>query len=603
MTKNKRQIISKHQNSKSKNCRSYQGPDPDKINYSLFSSSRRLGPLNIILSAALFIILTLGSCQQNATYDIILRNGTLYDGSGSKPVLGDIAISGDTIAAIGNLQSASARKEINVTGLAVAPGFINMLSWANESLIEDGRSQSDIRQGVTLEVFGEGNSDGPMRDWMKRERVQLQGDIKYPVSWTTLREYLDFLVRKGISCNIASFIGATTVRVHELGYDDRPPKADELSRMKQLVRQAMEEGAIGLASALIYPPAFYAETDELVELAKVAAEYDGLYISHIRSEGDNFLTALNELITITKEAGIRSEIYHFKAAGKNNWQKMDSAITKIDSARAAGLQITTDMYTYTAAATGLGACMPPWVQEGGNEVWTKRLRDPVIRARLTEEISKPGLNWENFYDLAGTPDNILLVGFVADSLKKYTGKTLAEVAAVRKALPIETLMDLVALNGHDVGSVYYLMSEENVKKQIRLPYMSFCSDAESQSPEGVFLKSSTHPRAYGTFARLLGKYVRDEKVITLQDAVRRLSSLPAENLRLDRRGKLSPGNYADVVVFDPAKVGDHATFTNPQQFSTGMVHVFVNGTQVLNGGEHTGAKPGMVVKRVKVQTK
>jgi N-acyl-D-amino-acid deacylase len=545
----------------------------------------------------LLLIVLLVSCQTKTSYDIILRNGTVYNGTGTAPVKADIAISGDTIAAIGNLKTATAQQDINVEGMAIAPGFINMLSWANESLIEDGRSQGDIRQGVTLEVFGEGVSDGPLTDWMKKEREQLEGDIKYPVTWTTLREFLDFLAKKGVSCNVASFIGATTVRIHELGYADRAPDADELQRMKQLVRQAMEEGAVGLASSLIYAPAFYAKTDELIELAKVAAEFDGLYISHLRSEGDQFLPALNELITISKSAGIRSEIYHLKAAGQKNWHKLDLAIARLDSARAAGLQITTDMYTYTAAATGLNACMPPWVQEGGNEEWCKRLKDKTIRTRLIEEISEPGESWENFYDLAGTPDNILLVGFSADSLKNYTGKTLSEVAKIRKTHPIETMMDLVANNGKDVGAVYYLMSEENVKKQLRLPYMSICSDSESQSPDGVFLKSSVHPRAYGTFARLLGKYVRDEKVMTLEEAVRRLSGLPAENLRLDRRGKLVPGFYADVVVFDPLKVADLATFTSPQQFSTGMVHVFVNGRQVIKDGEHTGEKAGRVVGR------
>jgi N-acyl-D-amino-acid deacylase len=545
----------------------------------------------------LLLIVLLVSCQTKTSYDIILRNGTVYNGTGTAPVKADIAISGDTIAAIGNLKTATAQQDINVEGMAIAPGFINMLSWANESLIEDGRSQGDIRQGVTLEVFGEGVSDGPLTDWMKKEREQLEGDIKYPVTWTTLREFLDFLAKKGVSCNVASFVGATTVRIHELGYADRAPDADELQRMKQLVRQAMEEGAVGLASSLIYAPAFYAKTDELIELAKVAAEFDGLYISHLRSEGDQFLPALNELITISKSAGIRSEIYHLKAAGQKNWHKLDLAIARLDSARAAGLQITTDMYTYTAAATGLNACMPPWVQEGGNEEWCKRLKDKTIRTRLIEEISEPGESWENFYDLAGTPDNILLVGFSADSLKNYTGKTLSEVAKIRKTHPIETMMDLVANNGKDVGAVYYLMSEENVKKQLRLPYMSICSDSESQSPDGVFLKSSVHPRAYGTFARLLGKYVRDEKVMTLEEAVRRLSGLPAENLRLDRRGKLVPGFYADVVVFDPLKVADLATFTSPQQFSTGMVHVFVNGRQVIKDGEHTGEKAGRVVGR------
>lgn len=547
--------------------------------------------LNIPL---LCLLLALTSCHKRPTYDIILRSGTIYDGSGSAPLSADIAIAGDTIAAIGNLDDAQADTIIDVHGLAVAPGFINMLSWANESLIEDGNSQGNIRQGVTLEIFGEGNSDGPLNDRMKTMRKRLQGDIRYEISWTTLREYLDYLVARGVSCNVASFVGATTVRVHEIGYEDRPPTPEELSRMKHLVRQAMEEGAVGLASALIYTPACFAQTGELVELAKVAAEYDGLYISHLRSEGDSFLEAINELITISTEAGIRSEIYHLKAAGQKNWHKMDLAIARIDSANAAGHAITANMYTYTAAATGLNACMPPWVKEGGDEIWTKRLSDRDIRNRLVIEIGKPGNGWENFYDLAGTPDNIMLVGFSNDSLKKYTGMTLSAVAAARNTDPVMTILDLVAMNGQDISAVYFLMSEQNIQKQIRLPFVSFGSDAESQSTTGVFLKSNPHPRAYGNFARLLGTYVRDQQVIPMQEAVRRLSSLPAENLRLDRRGRLHPGYFADIVVFDPEKIADLATFTRPHQYSTGMVHVFVNGVRVLKDGEHTGAKPGRV---------
>lgn len=545
------------------------------------------------------ILLLLASCHPADMYNVILRNGTLYDGSGLPPIQADIAISGDTIAAICEPGQLTASVEIDATGLAIAPGFINMLSWADESLIEDGQSQSDIRQGVTLEVFGEGTSDGPLNKSMKQELIRTQGDIKYKVSWTTLREYLDYLVDRGVSCNIASFIGATTVRIHEVGFEDRKPTPEELSRMKQLVREAMEEGAVGLASSLIYPPACYSNTDELIELAKVAAEYDGLYISHIRSEGDQLIAGLNELVRITKDAGIRSEIYHLKAAGQKNWLKMDLAIALIDSARAAGLPVTADMYTYTAAATGLGACFPPWVQEGGHDAWIKRLKDPKIRSRLIEEISEPGDNWENFYDLAGTPDNILACGFTDDSLKKFTGKTLTEISAIRKTSPIETMMDLIVQNDGNVSAAYFLMSEQNVKKQICLPYVSFCSDSGSLSPEGVFLKSNPHPRAYGTFARLLGKYVRDEKVITLEEAVKRLTSLPAGNLRLAKRGLLKPGYFADIVLFNPDSIGDRATFANPHQFATGMVHVFVNGKQVLKNGEHTGAKPGRVAARLK----
>ena len=549
------------------------------------------------LTIIILFCLSAVACRTPQNFDIILRNGTVYDGTGTAPFKADIAISGDTVALIGDLHRAKADTVIDVTSLAVAPGFINMLSWANETLIEDGRSQGDIRQGVTLEIFGEGNSDGPLNPAMKEERIKMQGDIKYAIPWTSLREYLDFLVNKGVSCNVASFIGATTVRIHEIGYENRPPRPGELDRMKKLVRKAMEEGALGMASSLIYPPAFYAGTEELTELSKVVAEYDGLYISHMRSEGDQLLAGLDELISITKNAGVRSEIYHLKSAGQKNWYKTDQVIARIDSARAAGLRITADMYTYTAAATGLGACFPPWTQEGGDEAWIKRLKDPSVRKGLIRDIARPGDQWENFYDLAGSPDKILLIGFVADSLKKFTGKTLSEVSVMRNSSPIETLIDLVIQNGDDVSAVYFLMSEENVKKQIRLPYVSFCSDSESESPDGVFLKSNPHPRAYGNFARLLGKYVREEKVIPLEEAVRRLTSLPAENLRLDRRGKLQPGYFADVVVFDPDRIADKATFTEPHQFATGMVHVFVNGKQVLKNGEHTGSLPGEVVLR------
>jgi N-acyl-D-amino-acid deacylase len=542
-------------------------------------------------------LISLASCQPSSHFDTILRGGSIYDGSGHDPVVADLAINADTIAAIGDLSHAKADTVIDAEGLAIAPGFINMLSWANESLIEDGRSQSEIRQGVTLEVMGEGTSDGPLSAEMKADRLRTQGDIKYDIPWTTLREFLDFLVSRGVSCNIASFVGATSIREHELGHANRPPTPEELGRMKALVRQAMEEGAVGLSTSLIYPPAFYAKTDEIIELAKVAAEYDGLYISHLRSEGGQIMTALGEFLEITRQTGIRSEIYHLKAAGRDNWPKLGQIIARIDSARAAGLTVTADMYTYSAAATGLGACFPPWTQEGGDTEWVKRLADKKMRSRIAGEIARPGTDWENFYNLAGTPDNILLVGFVKDSLKKYTGLSLTEVAAARNTDPVTAMMDLIVSNGQDIGCVYFLMSDDNVKRQIALPWMSFCSDSESLSPEGVFLKSNPHPRAYGSFARLLGKYVREEKVITLQEAVRRLSSLPAENLRIANRGMLKPGYFADVVAFNPDSIADRATFAKPHQFATGMVHVFVNGTQVLRDGEHTGAKPGRVVVR------
>jgi N-acyl-D-amino-acid deacylase len=529
-------------------------------------------------------------------YDVVIRGGTVYDGSGGAPTVADVGIAGDTVAAIGSLADASGRVEIDAAGMAVAPGFINMLSWATESLIEDGRSQSDIRQGVTLEVFGEGWSMGPLNDRMKEEALEQQGDIRYEIEWTTLGEYLDYLVARGVSTNVASFVGATTIRIHVLGYEDRAPERAELEQMRALVRQAMEEGAVGLGSSLIYPPAFYAETDELIELAKVAADYDGMYISHMRSEGNQLLEALEELITVARAADIPAEIYHLKAAGQNNWRKLDQVIQRVEAARAEGLHITADMYTYTAGATGLGAAMPPWVQEGGHEAWVERLQDPAIRERLIAEMSTPTDEWENLYLAAGSAENVLLVGFRNEELKPLTGLTLADVAAMRGTSPEETAMDLVVEDDSRVGTVYFIMSEENVAKKIRQPWVSFDSDAESLAPEGVFLEANPHPRAYGTFARLLGKYVREEGVIPLEEAVRRLTSLPASNLKIERRGSLAPGYFADVVVFDPETIIDHATFAEPHQYSTGVLHVFVNGTQVLADGEHTGAMPGRVVR-------
>jgi len=543
-------------------------------------------------------ILTACSPGADATdYDLIIRGGTIYDGSGGAPVVGDVAIRGDSIVAVGVLPAtASARSEVDATGLAVAPGFINMLSWATETLLHDGRAQSDIRQGVTLEVFGEGDSMGPLNDDMKREMTEMQGDIKFPVTWTSLGEYLETLENSGVSVNVASFVGATTVRVHELGYADRAPTEEELARMQQLVREGMEEGALGVGSSLIYAPAFYARTPELVALMQAAGPLGGMYISHMRSEGNRLLESVDELLTIAREADVPAEIYHLKAAGEDNWPKLAQVIAKVDSARAAGARITADMYTYTAGATGLDAAMPPWVQEGGYQQWATRLRDPAIRARVQREMRTPTDEWENLLLGAGSPERALLVGFKADSLKHYTGKTLAEVAKLRGTSPEETAMDLVIADGSRVGTVYFLMSEENVRRQVQIPWVSFGSDAGAPATEGVFLESSTHPRAYGNFARLLGRYVRDEKLIPLEEAVRRLSALPAENLKLRRRGQLRPGYHADVVVFDPATVQDHATFEIPHQYSTGMVHVFVNGTQVLRDGEHTGATPGRVVR-------
>lgn len=536
------------------------------------------------------VLLIFYGCSSSERYDVLIRNGSIVDGSGSPAFTGDIGIMSDTIAAIGDLKHARGTSEIDATGMTVTPGFINMLSWAVESLIEDGRSMGDIVQGVTLEVLGEGDSWGPLSESMKRDMKSSQGDIKYDIGWTTLGEYLEFLEKKGVSANIASFVGTATVRIHTVGYDNRPPTAEEMDSMKLLVRQAMEEGAVGVSSALEYVPASFASTEELTELCRVAAEYDGMYISHIRNEDDRFLEAIDDFLRIPAATGIRSEIYHFKQVGRTNWDKLGSAVAKIDSARAAGLYVTADMYNYPASSTGLGIIMPEWVQEGGFDKWVERLRDPKVRKVVETEIMKTIMRKQ------GTPEKIILIGFTTDSLKYLQGKNLAEIAAMRGTSPGETVMDLIIDDGSNVSAVFFSMSEDNIRKEIAIPWMSFGSDGQSMAPEGVFLNSATHPRAYGNFARLLGKYVRDEKIIPLEEAVYRLTTLPATNLKLDRRGALKVGYYADVLVFDPQKVQDHSTFEDPHQLSTGMSHVFVNGVQVLRDGEHTGALPGRVVR-------
>lgn len=549
-------------------------------------------------SLFLVVLLLITSCKKKE-YDVIIRGGTVYDGSGKLGVISDVGINKDTVAIIGDLSTAVGKKEIDANGLAVAPGFINMLSHCEVSLLFDGNSQSDIRQGVTLEVLGEG-SMGPMNEQMKRddeEAMKHDPDWAYKIDWTTLGEYLSGLEKKGISPNVASFVSAITVRVHELGYANRAPSAEELERMKALVKQAMEEGAMGVTSALIYAPANYASTEELIELSKVASSYGGMYIAHIRSEGNSIFEAVNETIRIAREANLPAEIYHLKFSGKDNWNKFDSVTAMIDKANKSGLKITADMYTYTAGATGLDAAMPPWLQEGGIKEWIKRMQNPVMRKKALQEMRTPTNKWENLMMLAGSFDKVLLMGFTNDSLRKnFTGKTLAEVAKIYGKSPEETAMDLVITDGTRVGTAYFLMTEENIKRQIQLPYVSFGSDAESSTAAGNFLNTPTHPRAYGNFSRLLGKYVRDEKVIPLEEAIRRLTSLPASNLKIKKRGSLAPGYFADLAIFDPAKIADHATFENPHQYSTGMVHVFVNGTQVLENGGHTNAKPGKVVR-------
>ena len=548
------------------------------------------------LSLAIIVCCSLAACMSPTSYDVVLRGGTIYDGSGEEPYIGDVAFDGDMIAAVGNIGEATAAIEIDIEGLAVAPGFVNMMSWANESLIEDGRSQSDIRQGVTLEIMGEGESMGPLNDTMKAEMVQLQTDISYDIEWTTLAEYLEFLERRGIAPNVASFIGAATPRWYVIGHEDRVPTPEELDQMRSLVRQAMEEGALGVASSLIYPPGSFAKTDELIALSEVAAEYDGMYISHMRDEGANMLEAVEELLTIAREAKIRAEIYHFKSSGQSNWPLFDEAVAMVERARADGLQITADIYTYPAGATGLNASIPPWVQEGGFDASLERMKDSALRERIAREMLEESDGWENLYLGAGSPDNILLTGFKTDELKPLTGKTLAEVAQMRGTNPRVTAMDLIIEDGSRVGTVYFTQSEDVVRKATALPWVSFNSDAASIAPEGKFLESNPHPRAYGSFARVLGKYVRDEQLISMEEAIRKLATLPSLNLKIDHRGQLKAGFFADVVVFDPKLIQDHATFVEPHQYATGMLHVFVNGEQVLKDGEHTGATPGRVVR-------
>jgi N-acyl-D-amino-acid deacylase len=532
---------------------------------------------------------------QQISFDVIVRGGTVFDGTGAPGRLVDVGLRGDRIAGLGDLSAAASATIVDAKGLAVAPGFINMLSWSTESLLIDGRSQGEIRQGVTTQIFGEGSSMGPLTDEMKKRMVENMGDLKFEITWTSLSEYLRELQRRGISQNVASYLGATTVREHVIGLEDRKPTPLQLDEMRALVAREMEAGALGIGSSLIYAPAFYASTDELIELCKVAAKYRGKYISHVRSEGNRLVEAVAELIRISREAGIPAEIYHLKAAGRANYPKIDKVIGMIEEARKQGLKITADMYTYTAGATGLDAAMPPWVLDGGYDAAYKRLADVETRKKIAHAIRTPSPDWENLYLAAGSADRVLLVEFKSEALKPLTGKTLAEVAKLRGEDPAETIMNLVLEDRSRVGTVYFMMSEDNVRKQIRLPWVSFGSDAASMAPEHPFTRSSAHPRAYGTFARLLGRYTRDEKILSLSEAVRRLSGLPATNLELDRRGFLKDGMFADVVVFDPGTIADRATFEKPHQYAVGMKHVFVNGVQVLRDGEHTGAKPGLAL--------
>jgi N-acyl-D-aspartate/D-glutamate deacylase len=543
----------------------------------------------------LFGVIIITGCHQSQQYDTIIRNGTIYDGNGGNPYKADIGINADTIAFIGDLQNIHAKNETDANGKVVAPGFINMMGHSEESLFQDGRAQSDIRQGVTTEIFDE-MSFGPLNATMKVQLQKGEGDIQYPVTWNTLGEYMKTLEHKGISCNIASFVGAGTVRQYVIGEDNKAPTAQQLDSMKLLVDTAMEEGALGVTCALIYPPDNFATTDELVALSKEASKYGGTYISHIRSEGNQLTEAVQEIINIAKQANIPVEICHLKAAGKDNWNKIDSVIHMVEEARAHGIDITADMYTYTAAATGLTSCFPPTLQDGGFGKLRERLQQPETRKQMIKTMNTNANDWENLYYGSGGPGNILLLSFRQDSLKKYTGKTVAEVAKIYDESPEETIMDLVIRDSTRVGVAYFLMDENNLKKEVALPWVSFGSDEASYTPEGVFLKSNAHPRAYGCFARVLGKYTRDEKLMSLPQAIYKLAKLPATHLKLQKRGELKTGNYADIVVFDPATVQDHATYDNPHQYSTGVTDVFVNGVQVLKNDEHTGASPGRFLR-------
>jgi len=552
--------------------------------------------LTLVALIALLLAPAQGWAQRSTRfYDVVIRGGTIFDGAGGAPYVGDVAIRGDRIAAIGRRIPGRGAREVDARGLAVAPGFINMLSWATESLIEDGRGQSDIRQGVTLEVMGEGWSMGPLNDEMRRLTISRQDDIRFPMPWTTLGQYLEHLEQRGISPNVASFVGAATVRIHELGEGDIDPNPAQLARMRALVRQAMNEGAMGVGSSLIYAPGNFAETDELVALVTEAGRCGGMYISHMRSEGDRILQSVDELIEISRRSGAPAEIYHLKFSGRDNWGRYEEVIRRVEAARASGLRITADMYLYEAGATGLTAAMPLWVQAGGMEAWIARLRDPAIRARVIAEMRDRSPPWENLMLRAG-PAGMMFTDFRTPALRRYVGKTLEEVARERGTSPEDAAIDLVIEDGSRVGTIYFLMSEDNIRRQVQLPWMSFGSDAGAPATEGVFRNSNPHPRAYGNFARLLGRYVRDEGLVPLQEAVRRLTSLPATNLGIRERGSLGPGNFADLAIFDPAVIADRATYAAPHAYAVGMRHVFVNGTQVLRNGEHTNARPGRVVR-------
>jgi N-acyl-D-amino-acid deacylase len=542
------------------------------------------------------MLTSLWSCSGEPEYDLVVRGGTIYDGSGNPGFRGEVAVTGDRIAYVGPKAPGTARVEIDATGRAVTPGFINMLSWSNESLLIDGRGQGELRQGVTLEVMGEGESMGPLTAAMKDEMIAQQGDLRYDVEWTTLGGYLETLERKGISLNVASHIGAATARMHLLGTEDVDPAPEQLAAMQDVVRQAMEEGALGVGSSLIYVPGTFAETEELVALAETAGRCGGIYATHMRSEGSTLLEAIDETIEIARRSGTPVEIYHLKAAGRRNWPKLEAAIARIEAARMAGLRVTADMYSYPAGSTGLDAAMPPWVQEGGNAAWFARLRDPAVRERVAAEMRSDDADWENLMRMAGGADQVLIAVLRNPDLKPLIGKTLADIALARGVTAEIAAMDLVVEDESRVGAIYFLMSEDEVRRKVALPFMSFGSDGTAVSAEGVFLKSNLHPRGYGNFARVLARYVREERLVPIEDAIRRMTAHPAEVLGLRDRGRLAAGYYADIVIFDPQTIQDHATYVEPHQYATGVSHVIVNGEIALSDGEPTRARPGRFVR-------
>jgi len=540
----------------------------------------------------LVITMMLISCSSEQ-YDLVIKNGTIIDGSGGESFVSDIAIKNGKIHRIENNISGTNSSEIDASGQIVAPGFIDILSWASGPIVYDGEVQSVVCQGITTAIFGEGWSMGPVNETVREEMRSMWKEYNIPYDWKTLADYLKFVEKQGTSVNIASFVGATTVRLYVIGNEDRLATPEEMKQMKELVRIEMEAGALGVASSLVYTPAFYADTEELIELSKTAAEYGGIYISHILGEGADLIEAMEELITITEKAKIPAEIYHLKAAGKENWNKLDDAIALIEEARKRGLDITADIYPYTAGATGLDAMLPPWSKEGGTPALIKRLKQKSTREKIKKEILTSTSGWENFYWMAGGGEGIL-VSYLAKN-KEFQGKSIADIADILKKDEIDTIFDLLIEEDGFGGGIFFLMSEENVTKKMQLPWVSFCTDEDAYKLTGLMSNRNPHPRAYGTFPRILGKYVREESALTLEEAIRKMSALPAEKLGLKDRGRIEKDLAADIVIFDPETVIDKATYNEPHQFPEGINYVIVNGKIVVKDGIHTGAKPGIAL--------